>query len=254
MASEGKPPIDPEAEATPSPPGSEGQDIGLERNVCEATRLGDLNLVADGFSDTAWTGYLAGDDGSCTRAEYSKISPWIAAVDLDGDGAADTFTDLPDLCEYQPCSPFDATDLDADGDDELVVIATFSILDHLYLSAERTDDGYSIRVLEVAEPGHTPALLPPGEPLITSAAGDAGYSAWIRCEGYPEDPILVQTWASAIIDSEEPTEWHETKLELREDGRFHVVATNDLSLPPDQTPDWILSTDPACGVDFSSYG
>ncbi len=66
---------------------------------------------------------------------------------------------------------------------------------------------------------------------MTAAGGDAGYSAWICCETYPDSPVLVFTNESSIVDSPEPHEWHETKLQLQEDGMFHVVGTNDLTLP-----------------------
>jgi hypothetical protein len=93
----------------------------------------------------------------------------------------------------------------------------------------------------------------PGEPLTTSSAGDAGYSSWIRCEGYPTTPVLVWTTSDAVIDGDEPTVWHEAKLQLQADGMFHVLDTTELSLPPGQDPGLIRSDEPACGVDFTAF-
>jgi hypothetical protein len=55
------------------------------------------------------------------------------------------------------------------------------------------------------------------------------------------------------VESDRPAAWHETKLELRPDGRFHVVGTNDFELPPGDDPGLVRSTAPACGIDFNVW-
>ena len=159
-----------------------------------------------------------------------RTTGWLVAVDVTGDGQADASASPLELCADTGCSPLGASDLDADGDGELVVMTHFSIVDHLFFSIRAVEGGYSLEPILVAEPGHRPAGIEPGAPLMTSAGGDAGYSAWIRCETYPDSPVLVFAAESSIVDSREPHEWHETKLRLQADGMFHVVGTNDLTL------------------------
>jgi hypothetical protein len=151
-------------------------------------------------------------------------------------------------CAYVSCFPLGATDLDGDGDEELVVSTGFSIHDEAYFSIGTAPT--TIEQILVADPGHLAAEIKPGQPLHTSAGGDAGFGAWIRCEGYPSSPVLVFTYGSGVVDGTQPTEWHEVKLQLQSDGMFHVVGTTDLSLPAGQDPGLIRSIAPACGLDF----
>ena len=176
------------------------------------------------------------------------------AVDATGDGVADTWTALTLAnCPYTACWPLDATDLDADGDGELIVTTGFSIQDQGYFSIEAGDGGFSIGAIEVAAPGHAPANVEGDAPLETTSGGDAGYSAWIRCEGYPSSPVLVHLSSEAEIDGNGPTYWHEVKFRLESDGRFHIVDTTDLTLPAGQDPGLVRSDAPACGVDFVAF-
>lgn len=239
---------------TPSPTDGadapSGTDIGLGTNVCQPERLGGLDLVSDGVPDVAWTGFRVNDAGRCPR----ETQQWIVAVDVTGDGAADAFTDATLVnCPYVSCAPLGGTDLDADGDEELVVTTFFSIRDQGYFSVRQTaDNTYAIDPIEVAPPGHPVAGIEAGKPLQTSAGGDEGYSAWIRCEGYPSSPILVYTSSSTTVESNQPVEWHEVKLQLRrDDGMFHVVAATDLTLPQGQDPGFERSDAPACGLHFA---
>jgi Tol biopolymer transport system component len=228
-----------------------GTDIGLGTNVCQAERLGGLNLVSDGVPDVAWTGYLVNEPGRCPPPDAQR---WIVAVDVTDDGAADAFTDAKLVnCPYVSCTPLGGTDLDADGDEELVVTTLFSIRDQGYFSVRQTTGHtYAIDPIAVAPPGHPAAGIEAGKPLETSAGGDEGYAAWIRCEGYPSSPILVFASASTTVESNQPVEWHEVKLQLhRDDGMFHVVDATDLSLPQGQDPGFERSRATACGLDFA---
>jgi hypothetical protein len=240
------------AEATSSPtaePTPEGKDIGLASNVCQAARLDGLHLSGADATDTVWTGYPVSEAGRCVNDPDRQH--WLVAVDRTGDGLVDFSGPLPLVnCPYVGCQPLGATDLDADGDDELVVMSLFSIIDHMFFSVDRSGGAYSISPILVAEPGNPAAQIHAGEPLVTAAGGDEGFDAWIRCEGDPTAPVLVYTWSNFQIESNDPTEWHQTKLRLEADGMFHVVDTTDLSLPQRQDPGLELSVLPACGVDF----
>jgi hypothetical protein len=237
------------AGAMGGPPRLEGRDIGLASNVCRATSMDNLNLVPDGTPDTAFVGFPIDDTGRCPRdADQQR---WIVAVDVTGDGTADASTELSVMsCPDVQCAPLGGADLDADGDDELVVTSYFSIHDEVYFSVDTSGGSASISPILVAAPGHPAAHIAPGKPLQTAAGGDEGYGAWIRCEGYPSAPILVFTYGAGVVDSNQPTEWHEIRLQLQSDGMFHVVGATDLSLPPTQDPGLVRSTAPACGLDF----
>jgi hypothetical protein len=229
---------------TPSPSPSEtaeGRDIGLAFRVCSVERLGGLSLLSDG-TDVAWTGQPVKDTGSCGTAT-------IVAVDATGDGLADAWTEAAVNCRYTGCAPLGSSDLDADGDGELMIHTYFSIVDHFYYSITRSPDGYSIDPILVAAPGDPAADVFPGEPLVTSAAGDEGFAGWMRCEGYPDNPVLVWTWVWGGIDG--PTkEWHETRIQLQGDGMFHVIGTNDQVLPAEEDPGFVRWEAPACGINF----
>jgi hypothetical protein len=237
--------------SSPEPVVAEGKDIGIGTNVCDAERVDGLDILPGGGSEAAWTGYLVKGDGTCPERN-ADAQEWIVAVDATEDGSADTWTDVPLVnCPYTGCFPLGATDLDGDGDGELIVSSRFSIQDQAYFMIEAGDGGYGIGAIEVAAPGHPEADIIAGEPLVTSTGGDAGYAAWMRCEGYPEAPVLVPAFVESVVDSNDPARWHEVKLRLQADGMFHVVGQPiDLELPPGEDPGLIRSDAPACGIDF----
>ena len=237
------------AGAMGGPPTIEGRDIGLATNVCSVRSMDGLNLVPDGTPDTAFVGYVIDDTGRCPRE--ANRQRWIVGVDVTGDGKADASTRLPLVsCPDVQCDLLGGTDLDADGADELVVTNSFSIRDETFFSVGTGGGTAKISPILVASPGHPAAHITPGEPLQTSAGGDEGYGSWIRCEGYPNAPVLVFTYGAGVVDGHQPTEWHEIKLQLQSDGLFHVVGATDLSLPANQDPGLVRSIAPACGLDF----
>jgi TolB protein len=226
---------------------TEGSDIGLGFNLCNNERLGSIDFLGDGTPGAAWIGVPTNADGTCPR----NIRPgkYVVAEDHTGDGVADSWLDLPWQC-YVDCVPFDATDLDANGTEELVVASYFSIMDYYVMGLQPNAEGaLEIRPLLVAEPGHEPVGLIAGEPLRIDAGGDEGYGSQIECEGYPDAPVLIWSWSNQPVETNLPREVHITRLQLRTDGLFHVVATNDYTVPAGQ-PGIQRSTAPACGVDF----
>jgi hypothetical protein len=123
-------------------------------------------------------------------------------------------------------------------------------MDYYVLGLKPVGGTLELRPLLVAEPGHEPADLIAGEPLRIDAGGDAGYGSQIECEAYPGAPVLIWSWSNGPVDNNGPREVHITRIQLQGDGRFHVIGTNDYTVPADQPSGIQRSTRPACGVDF----
>ena len=227
---------------------AEGHDVGLGFNLCHDERLGGIDFLGDGTSGTAWIGVPTNSDGTCPR--YSRPGKYVVAEDHSGDSVADSWLDLPWRCDLD-CVPFDATDLDANGTEELVVASYFSIMDYHVMGLQpNAESALEIRPLLVAEPGHEPVGLIAGEPLRIDAGGDEGYGSQIECEGYPDAPVLIWSWSNQPVETNRPREVHITRLQLQSDGLFHVLATTDYTVPAEQPSGIQRSTAPACGVDF----
>jgi TolB protein len=227
---------------------AEGSNIGLGFNLCDDQRLSGIDFLGDSTSGTVWIGVPTNDDGTCPR--YSRPARYVVAEDHTGDDVADSWIALPWRCDID-CVPFDATDLDANGTEELVVASYFSIMDY-YVMALKPDANGNLRIapLLVAEPGHAPADLIAGEPLRIDAGGDAGYGSSIWCDNYPSDPVIVWAWVLSVVDSSQPSEVHITRLQLQSDGMVHVVGTNDYTISSTENWGYGNRTEPACGVDF----
>jgi hypothetical protein len=172
-------------------------------------------------------------------------------MDLDTDGLAEVSYGPLELDCPNGCTAFDATDLDSNGSDELVVASLFSIMDY-YLFALRPDAEGEVHVepILVDFPGHDPAGITAGEPLRIDAGGDEGYSSRIWCEGYPASPVILWAWSDTIVESQQPKEVHITRLQLQGDGLFHVIGTDDYTVPWDQPAGFDDRVGPACGVDW----
>jgi hypothetical protein len=242
--------VEPSPSPTETPLPKEAEDIGLGFPVCFAERLGGIDFLGDGADGNAWTGVPVRDDGTCPR--YASPAKHILAVDHTGDSVADSWIDFPFEC-WNWCPPYDATDLDGNGADELIVVNSFSIMDYHFFAVRRDASGDPrLEPILVAEPGHEPAGITAGEPLRIDAGGDAGYGSTIECEGYPSEPAIVWSWSYWVIETDQPQEVHVTRLELQPDGLFHVVDTNDFTVPA-QTPSGVgLQTELSrqCGVDW----
>ena len=227
---------------------AEGTDIGLGFHLCQAERLGGIDFLGDGTRGTAWIGVPTDADGTCPR--HARPGRYVVAEDHTGDGVADSWLDLPWRCDVD-CVPFDATDLDGNGTDELVVASYFSIMDYYVMGLKPEANGnLRIAPLLVAEPGHAPADLIAGEPLRIDAGGDAGYGSSIWCDNYPSDPVIVWAWVLGVVDGNQPSEVHITRLKLQSDGLVHVVGSNDYTISATENWGYGNRTEPACGVDF----
>ncbi len=170
----------------------EGVDVGLDFRLCDVQRLGGIDFFGDGNRGVAWTGSPLKESGRCSKAYDAKH---VVAVDHDGDGAADSWTDLPGCTG---CQPYDATDLGGDGTRELVVLLqhsstpNYGIFDVVPDGLPRTPGVYPVLV---APPGAPAAEHPADEPLTLWAGGDEGFAAAIRCDGYPDAPEITIAWS-----------------------------------------------------------
>jgi WD40-like Beta Propeller Repeat len=225
-----------------------GHDIGLGFRLCHLHPLGDIDFLGDRKVGKAWTGSRVTSDGRCSNEPDPAFG---VAVDLTGDDLADAWSgDTIEFCFM--CRPFAGVDFDADGDEELVVMTSEgSVPSFEIYSATVVDGEPRVDPILVAAPGHPSANHEPGQPLTFSSGGDEGYSAWVRCEGFPDAPVLVTTWRDAPIEGA-TMEVHETRLVLQNDGMFHMVGTTDYSASvSDPIPG--VSDEPACGVDWQLW-
>jgi Tol biopolymer transport system component len=243
-------PAAPSASPDPGPslgPEPEGRDIGLGFPLCHLERMDGIDWYGDGTSGSAWTGARLTDDGRCPA---EGDGGYVVAADLDGDGTAEP-GGMGFLEHCLLCRPFAATDLSGDGVLELVVLEeasstpSYSIYEVSVPTSERSPGIYA---LFVAPPGAPQANLPANEPIRFSVGGDEGFSGGLRCEDYPDSPVLVYTWIYGEVDADTDLEVHEVRLRLGEDGVFHALDSKDFTIGRDEPTN--ISTSPACGVDF----
>lgn len=242
----------PETEATEEPEESPeaGRDLGLGFSLCNLQTLGGIDFLGDGSAGRAWTGARVRDNGSCPDPSENSL----VAADFTGDGLADSWWGPIEYCVE--CAPYAATDLDADGDQELVLLAQHSSTPQFLLfSVQQGASGQrDLRPIKVAPPGNPQGDLPAGEPASFSTGGDAGFAGAVACEGYPGAPVLVVAWSYRPIEGpgSETSEIHVTRLALEEDGALHVIESADFTQPTgDPLPYPFGSSGRACGVDFA---
>jgi hypothetical protein len=231
---------------------SKGRDIGLGFRVCRVTGVEGLDLIGDGSGSTGWTATNIRPDGRCNR---SLEDSYFVALDVNGDGLADASSKPLRWCVF--CRPIAATDLDADGDDELLVLEQAgSVNSYSFFEMSGMDGNWELHAIHVAEPGHPMARHAPGKPLRFWVGGDEGFSAAASCTGYPADPLLIVEWDNHPIEGpgSEKMEVHRTVLRLR-DGAFRVRETSDTVVPtlPGQ-PSGLNRSRDVCGVDLSRPG
>jgi hypothetical protein len=235
-----------EATTSASPVSEEpSQDIGLAFNLCRVKALDGIDFLGDGANGTAWVGTRLADDGSCPP-EFKGES--VVAVDVDGDGVAESWAGP--LARCIACRPFAVTDLNADGMQELVVILQYSsTTEYTLFSLERNWGGGppQVKQVTVAEPGSLP-LFRATKPVSFWAGGDEGFSSSVRCEGYPDQPVLVVTQTDQPVEGPRLRQVREARLVLQPDGTIAVIDSSQYTEPvtaPSHT-----FTGRACGVPF----
>ncbi len=243
-------------EATPTDTASPvdqtpGRDIGLGFNLCRLEALNGIDFLGDGANGTAWVGTRLAENGSCPPL-YEGES--IVAVDVEGDGSAESWAGP--LARCVACSPFDVTDLNADGVLELVVTLQYSsITEYTLFSLQPVpgDGPPELRQVTVAEPGLPPNFRA-GKPVSLWAGGDAGIGDYIRCEGYPAQPVLIATESFNPIDGPQTSQVDVARLALRADGTIEVIGSDSFTDPGTTDPPSYAFTGKACGVNFRPFG
>jgi hypothetical protein len=194
--------------------------IASDLRLCHVEQLSGLSLGAEQPLATAWTGHRMVND----RCRDAYDAPGIVAVDVNGDGSADGWTET-EWCS-DGCEPLAGTDLNADGRDELVVLLQWSSTP-VFALFEMVPDGDprspGVYPIFVAPPGHAAAGFEPGEPFRLWAGGDEGFAAAFRCEGYPASPVIVAATSDQVVDGPDPARITLTRLRLGDDGALHVV-------------------------------
>jgi hypothetical protein len=247
---------EPTATETPEPtetptPDEPGREIGLGFNLCHLESLHGIDFLGDGANGAAWVGTRLAKDGSCPDV-YEGDS--IVAVDVDGDESAESWAGPLSSC--LACSPFDTSDLNADGVLELVVLVQSSAVAEYTLFSLQPVPGNGpprLQQVTVAEPGSLPNFRA-GKPVSLWAGGDEGYSARIECENYPDAPVLIVTTGNHPVEGpgSETRNVEKTRLVLGTDSTISVQGTERFTEPTNADPSAVSFTGRACGVDF--YG
>jgi Tol biopolymer transport system component len=232
-------------------PTADSRDIGLGVPICDLRELDGIDWYGEGVSGTAWTGARATPDGRCPDENTGE---YIVVADLDGDGRGEP-GGLGFLNSCLFCRPYAAADLDGDGVLELVVLEeasstqSYSFFEVSRPTSERSPGIYN---LFVAPPGHPEARVQPGEPLRIDSGGDEGYSSQIRCLwNGPEGRELGWAWSLEPVDSAGKKEVHVLRIQLHEDGLFHVVGVEEYSVPAGASAGLEPPPAPTCGVDWN---
>lgn len=222
-----------------------GVDVGLATNLCDISTI-SADFTGDGREDTVWVGTTAAADRCPLDTEHRGI----AAIDTNGDGLADGQTPGP-FAHCTGCRAFAAVDFNADGASEFAVLLQdgttpqYGIFEAALAGSGRDEGLYPVFV----HPGSE--QFPEGDPLTFWAGGDEGFAGAVKCEGFPDNPVLI-VWASshsvdAGIGSQRDVVM--TKLTMQPDGSFAAVdALHQQQAVGD--PPLFNGSGRACGVDW----
>ena len=222
-----------------------GVDVGLATNLCDVSTI-SADFTGDGREDTVWVGTTATADRCPLDTEHRGI----AAIDTNGDGLADGQTPEP-FAHCIGCRAFAAVDFNADGASELAVLLQegttpqYGIYEAALAGSGRDEGLYPVFV----HPGSE--QFPEGDPLTFWAGGDEGFAGAVKCEGFPDQPVLI-VWASSHnVDAGigSPRDVVMTKLTMQPDGSFAAVdALHQQQAVGD--PPLFEGSGKACGVDW----
>ena len=228
---------------TPSPSDGVGDDIGLGFPVCDVTSVrGRFSPDVDG---TAFVATRRGDTGGCPTADGGMQ---VLAVDVDGDGVADTSYG-PLECDPR-CSAFAAPDVDGDGTDELLVQnVDFSIVGLKLFEVQLGDGGAALGPVTVAPPCYPRGGLVPGAEPQLWLGGDAFDIDTLRCEDSPEGRVLIHTAATEDPPDSTDAVWRatETTYSLNDDFTASIVQVREFTEPVGPGPPSFQSGETFCG-------
>ncbi len=239
-----------------SPEPEAGLDIGLAFRLCDVSSMGGIDFLGDGTRGSAWTGIPMRDGGICPKLA-TPAEGYGVAVDFTGDGTADDWSRTIDYC--MACAPWDATDLNGDGTEELIVVGQlWSVPDYgVYVVTGNLADGSArLERVRVAAPGHPEAGYEPGAFLTLFTGGDAGISDYISCEGYPDSPVLTQVNSFHPPDGpgSETRTVSITRFVFESGGPARIVGAETFEQPTDQPVPYANQDGKACSVDFNPWG
>lgn len=228
---------------TPSPSDGVGDDIGLGFPVCDVTSV--RGQFSPGIDGTAFVATRRGDMGGCPTADGGMQ---VLAVDLDGDGVADTSYG-PLECDPW-CSAFAAPDVDGDGTDELLIQnIQFSIVGLKLFEVQLGDGGAALGPVTVAPPGYPRGGLEPGAEPQLWLGGDAFDVDTLRCEDSPEGRVLIHTTATEDPPDSTDAVWRatETTYSLNDDVTTSIVQVRKFTEPVGPGPPSFQSGETLCG-------
>jgi hypothetical protein len=218
----------------PASPTNAQQAPGLGFPVCNVSSV--AGTFQDGLEGTAYVATKVGDAGGCPPVDGAFN---VIAIDLDGDGLADTVLGPID-CELE-CRVFSAPDLNGDGISELLVVqqgGTVPALGVFAMQANLGTGGVALVPIDIASPGDPEHGFVPDRPAQLHVGGDAGDSAGLSCSTSQGGVLLVQHLGSMVPFDSPDAVWkiHETTFTLGPDNILHVVSTEDREAPTDRIP------------------
>jgi hypothetical protein len=232
---------------TRSPSDGVGEDIGLGFPVCNVTSV--AGMFASGVDGTAWVATKTGDLVCPSLGDGMQV----VAVDVSGDGVADTSFGPLDCDPW--CSAFAAPDVDGDGTDELLIQNIQFTIAGLHLYDVRSDPEPTVMPVTVSSPGYPGEGLAPGADPQLWIGGDAFDSDTLRCfEGQPPPTgpgrVLILTSATQVPPDSPDAMWHatETWFDLQSDGTVTIVDHGDFEEPVGSGPSSFAQRKQLCGA------
>ena len=237
--------IVPEPTPSPTPPVSEGRDIGLGFPVCNVTSVS--GVFAPGVDGSAFVATKAGDTGGCSR---SGVGFQVVAIDFSGDGLADASYG-PLECETW-CSAFAAPDVDGDGTDELLIQNIEFTIVGLRLYEVSSDPRPEVFPVTVAPPGDAPfgfQGFEGGEEPQFWIGGDAFIGDSIRCEATEAGRVLISMTGESRPHDSPDARWFATETTfILEGSELRVLDVKETIDDP------LAFVTTGCGADLDIHG
>jgi hypothetical protein len=228
-----------------SPAQTAVEDIGLGFPVCNVSSI-EGHFATPNSKSTALVATKAGDLGDCPQPEDAFN---VVALDVDGDGLADTSYG-PIECTLE-CRTFSAPELDADGTAELLIVQSGgSILGLGLFDVSVRESEPVLEPVTVASPGDPAGGFEPGEVVRLLLGGDEFYLDTLRC-GDPDmrhGPGLIVTTAESLPHDSPDARWHaHTTVFALVDESLQVMDIGDFTEPAGVDAPSFQSGEMLCG-------